>query len=160
MASIGESGSVFFLVRSKRTDFVPSLWRHWIKVTNWQGLLSFVKLARLTIPHIWPQSRNSDDIDPDLFIGADDAIETSDSDTSGDEYDDEASKPNSCLVDNAAVELVSKLNIIKEGQMSSDIFPADVNEFTDYLKRNRITGFRTLVRSVFSCPKVRLTLVG
>ena len=75
----------------------------------------------------------------DLFIGEDDAIESSESES---DSDDPPPKPNSCLVDKAAVELVSKLNIIKEGQMSSDIFPADVAEFTDYLKRNRITGFR------------------
>ena len=96
-----------------------------------------------------------DDIDPDLFVGEDDAIASSESESEDD--NEHVVKPvNSCLVDKAAVELVSKLNIIKEGQMSSDIFPADVNEFTDYLKRNRITGFRTLVRSVFSCPKVRI----
>lgn len=81
------------------------------------------------------------DLEKDLFIGEDDAIESeSESDS-----DDPPPKPNSCLVDQAAVELVSKLNIIKEGQMSSDIFPADVAEFTDYLKRNRITGFRQWV---------------
>ena len=44
---------------------------------------------------------------------------------------------------------------VKESQTTDDIYPADVSEFTDYLRRGKITGLRTLVRSVFSCPKVK-----
>jgi len=66
------------------------------------------------------------------------------------------------LVDKDAIELVSKLNSLKtaesENQISEGIYPSDVSEFTDYLKRNKITALRTLVRSVFSCPKVSLIL--
>jgi hypothetical protein len=86
-----------------------------------------------------------EDIDPDLFIGADDVVDEDEDDAAG-----------VGLVDNVAVELVSRLNIVKESQTTDDIYPADVSEFTDYLRRGKITGLRTLVRSVFSCPKVNI----
>ena len=38
-------------------------------------------------------------------------------------------------------------------QESSDTYPATIFEFYDYLRRNKLTSLRTLVRTVFSCPK-------
>jgi hypothetical protein len=53
------------------------------------------------------------------------------------------------ITDATGVELV---NMLKE-DFGTDIFPATIFEFTDYLKRGKITALRTLVRTVFSCPK-------
>jgi hypothetical protein len=38
-------------------------------------------------------------------------------------------------------------------QESSDTYPATIFEFYDYFKRKKLTSLRTLVRTVFSCPK-------
>ena len=38
-------------------------------------------------------------------------------------------------------------------QESNDTYPATIFEFYDYLRRNKLTSLRTLVRTVFSCPK-------
>ena len=96
-----------------------------------------------------------EDVDPMLFIGADDAVEEEDNNEHHSE-ESVASAPG--LLDKGAIELVARLSSLKcaetEDKITEDIYPSDVSEFTDYLKRNKITALRTLVRSVFSCPKV------
>ena len=53
------------------------------------------------------------------------------------------------LTDQSGVAFVEKL---KEDS-NADIYPATVQEFNEFLTRGKITALRTLVRTVFSCPK-------
>ena len=63
--------------------------------------------------------------DEELFLGTNDAIDDSEEKTSG-------------LLDDAGVALVSMM----QEDAIVDIYPATIFEFTDYLKRGKITALR------------------
>ena len=71
------------------------------------------------------------------------------------EDDFEAANPVDEILSSEALTDPLGANIVEmmKTQESSDTYPATIFEFYDYYKRKKLTSLRTLVRTVFSCPK-------